>query len=165
MYFFFFQAEDGIRDPLVTGVQTCALPISAPARLDRTGDAKRVPQAPAEAEIEQQPLLCEIGAVAAPQQARRRIDQRPAAPREHDLPRPDRGPASKRARRDVGAGGVEPAMEAVAGLDLRSRIGMLAEKLGLAVGELGPRCRLPLSRNLWCRAASPAPSGTSARVR
>src|SRR5207247_6335671 len=25
---FFFQAEDGIRDPLVTGVQTCALPIS-----------------------------------------------------------------------------------------------------------------------------------------
>src|SRR5207247_3178837 len=23
----FFQAEDGIRDPLVTGVQTCALPI------------------------------------------------------------------------------------------------------------------------------------------
>src|SRR2546425_8520153 len=25
--FFFFQAEDGIRDKLVTGVQTCALPI------------------------------------------------------------------------------------------------------------------------------------------
>src|SRR5207244_9788789 len=25
--FFFFQAEDGIRDDLVTGVQTCALPI------------------------------------------------------------------------------------------------------------------------------------------
>src|SRR5205809_5060025 len=31
--FFFFQAEDGIRDVAVTGVQTCALPISrAPAR-------------------------------------------------------------------------------------------------------------------------------------
>src|SRR6266849_9846789 len=28
LLFFFFQAEDGIRDPLVTGVQTCALPIS-----------------------------------------------------------------------------------------------------------------------------------------
>src|SRR5258707_14918076 len=28
--FFFFQAEDGIRDIGVTGVQTCALPISAP---------------------------------------------------------------------------------------------------------------------------------------
>src|SRR5437867_10009811 len=27
--FFFFQAEDGIRDRTVTGVQTCALPISA----------------------------------------------------------------------------------------------------------------------------------------
>src|SRR5687767_15218726 len=37
---FFFQAEDGIRDKLVTGVQTCALPIFPP-------DAKRsVPQAP-----------------------------------------------------------------------------------------------------------------------
>src|SRR5699024_8840202 len=30
-FFFFFQAEDGIRDRNVTGVQTCALPISAPA--------------------------------------------------------------------------------------------------------------------------------------
>src|SRR5207302_3223255 len=28
-FFFFFQAEDGIRDFHVTGVQTCALPISA----------------------------------------------------------------------------------------------------------------------------------------
>src|SRR5207244_8552734 len=27
LIFFFFQAEDGIRDDLVTGVQTCALPI------------------------------------------------------------------------------------------------------------------------------------------
>src|SRR5258708_23592385 len=27
MWLFFFQAEDGIRDDLVTGVQTCALPI------------------------------------------------------------------------------------------------------------------------------------------
>src|SRR2546429_5156619 len=27
MSFFFFQAEDGIRDVAVTGVQTCALPI------------------------------------------------------------------------------------------------------------------------------------------
>src|SRR6266496_6137191 len=31
LYFFFFQAEDGIRDLYVTGVQTCALPISRPA--------------------------------------------------------------------------------------------------------------------------------------
>src|SRR2546425_3020252 len=32
IFFFFFQAEDGIRDKLVTGVQTCALPISKPGR-------------------------------------------------------------------------------------------------------------------------------------
>src|SRR5580700_11565065 len=29
-FFFFFQAEDGIRDLYVTGVQTCALPIWGP---------------------------------------------------------------------------------------------------------------------------------------
>src|SRR2546425_6809796 len=32
--FFFFQAEDGIRDKLVTGVQTCALPILTMGSLD-----------------------------------------------------------------------------------------------------------------------------------
>src|SRR5690349_23186553 len=36
-FFFFFQAEDGIRDLYVTGVQTCALPIScAPWRSANT---------------------------------------------------------------------------------------------------------------------------------
>src|SRR5690606_40694994 len=30
IFFFFFQAEDGIRDFHVTGVQTCALPILGP---------------------------------------------------------------------------------------------------------------------------------------
>src|SRR6266404_7139923 len=34
-FFFFFQAEDGIRDKLVTGVQTCALPIF----LENNGDS------------------------------------------------------------------------------------------------------------------------------
>src|SRR5256884_9933791 len=33
VFFFFFQAEDGIRDVAVTGVQTCALPISAADRI------------------------------------------------------------------------------------------------------------------------------------
>src|SRR2546421_1080643 len=32
-FFFFFQAEDGIRDLIVTGVQTCALPISPSSRM------------------------------------------------------------------------------------------------------------------------------------
>src|SRR3989475_3838795 len=39
--FFFFQAEDGIRDLTVTGVQTCALPIWAAARTRRCLDACR----------------------------------------------------------------------------------------------------------------------------
>src|SRR5438876_143640 len=37
MFFFFFQAEDGIRDGRVTGVQTCALPISS-SRRSRSND-------------------------------------------------------------------------------------------------------------------------------
>src|SRR2546429_878480 len=37
-FFFFFQAEDGIRDVAVTGVQTCALPI-----LDRPLSVVRCP--------------------------------------------------------------------------------------------------------------------------
>src|SRR2546422_10765839 len=49
IFFFFFQAEDGIRDVAVTGVQTCALPISislanpsgsALATLERLAPAK-----------------------------------------------------------------------------------------------------------------------------
>src|SRR5690606_40880221 len=38
IFFFFFQAEDGIRDFHVTGVQTCALPICS-----RYSEALRVP--------------------------------------------------------------------------------------------------------------------------
>src|SRR5207245_5444971 len=33
---FFFQAEDGIRDATVTGVQTCALPISGSSAVTRS---------------------------------------------------------------------------------------------------------------------------------
>src|SRR5215510_12160687 len=40
---FFFQAEDGIRDGHVTGVQTCALPISA----SPGWSASRIPEAAA----------------------------------------------------------------------------------------------------------------------
>src|SRR2546430_11419661 len=39
-YFFFFQAEDGIRDLTVTGVQTCALPISQ-VLLDRMVELRK----------------------------------------------------------------------------------------------------------------------------
>src|SRR5439155_9029293 len=48
-YAFFFQAEDGIRDGHVTGVQTCALPIFAdvtvalePLRAKRLGKARLI---------------------------------------------------------------------------------------------------------------------------
>src|SRR5207244_7019113 len=47
---FLFQAEDGIRDDLVTGVQTCALPISssraAAPRLEVLAPAQRLAGAP-----------------------------------------------------------------------------------------------------------------------
>src|SRR5947207_8973236 len=38
VFFFFFQAEDGIRDHCVTGVQTCALPISLHAQHHHDGE-------------------------------------------------------------------------------------------------------------------------------
>src|SRR6266496_4525681 len=40
-WFFFFQAEDGIRALYVTGVQTCALPISRPGGAHRARGARR----------------------------------------------------------------------------------------------------------------------------
>src|SRR6266536_4105864 len=44
-FYFFFQAADGIRFPLVTGVQTCALPISHGADLrDRIDQRRRDPR-------------------------------------------------------------------------------------------------------------------------
>src|SRR5437879_10978383 len=39
--FFFFQAEDGIRDTSVTGVQTCALPISSCASTGSSTGSRR----------------------------------------------------------------------------------------------------------------------------
>src|SRR5690606_41080815 len=43
-FFFFFQAEDGIRDFHVTGVQTCALPIWKPAaRVGRNREGSGTP--------------------------------------------------------------------------------------------------------------------------
>src|SRR5438552_6792218 len=57
--FFFFQAEDGIRDDLVTGVQTCALPISLARAADvmhQRGDGAAL-VAPAQRGDELQVLL------------------------------------------------------------------------------------------------------------
>src|SRR2546430_7438871 len=43
--FFFFQAEDGIRDLTVTGVQTCALPISPSGTASDAGKEAEVAEA------------------------------------------------------------------------------------------------------------------------
>src|SRR5688572_32270716 len=43
IFFFFFQAEDGIRDLTVTGVQTCALPIYRVRRLFELPQVLRQP--------------------------------------------------------------------------------------------------------------------------
>src|SRR5438046_8033876 len=43
VFFFFFQAEDGIRDWSVTGVQTCALPISGSPKRRRCSRSTRWP--------------------------------------------------------------------------------------------------------------------------
>src|SRR5229473_5431772 len=54
--YFFFQAEDGIRDKLVTGVQTCALPICRRGQTvvarDSTGRWLRYSRAPGRCAIE-----------------------------------------------------------------------------------------------------------------
>src|SRR2546421_4163415 len=45
-FFFFFQAEDGIRDLIVTGVQTCALPILVEVALPKTLHLEPLPDNP-----------------------------------------------------------------------------------------------------------------------
>src|SRR2546429_417137 len=52
-FFFFFQAEDGIRDVAVTGVQTCALPIS--------GESRASGSAPAAMEFDDKPNFTVAG--------------------------------------------------------------------------------------------------------
>src|SRR5205809_1897824 len=42
VFLFFFQAEDGIRDVAVTGVQTCALPICNPERANSLQEQNRM---------------------------------------------------------------------------------------------------------------------------
>src|SRR2546430_10190115 len=81
--FFFFQAEDGIRDLTVTGVQTCALPISALARLVesllfgvRSADAVTLVATPA--------LLLAVGTAAAYWPARRAARLNPIATRSEE---------------------------------------------------------------------------------
>src|SRR5690606_40456873 len=59
-FFFFFQAEDGIRDFHVTGVQTCALPILKTIRLSYSIPGqiyRRIRASNAQISVEAQNLL------------------------------------------------------------------------------------------------------------
>src|SRR2546430_12547360 len=55
--FFFFQAEDGIRDLTVTGVQTCALPISQVRTSDNPQLMERMKSKLLELELKRTELL------------------------------------------------------------------------------------------------------------
>src|SRR5215204_4802279 len=60
LFFFFFQAEDGIRFHCVTGVQTCALPISGELHSQRVAGAELEPAPGRTAEaLHSVPLLAE----------------------------------------------------------------------------------------------------------
>src|SRR3989441_7640428 len=108
IFFFFFQAEDGIRDKLVTGVQTCALPISlrdpgAPTRgaLPRARDLCARPRRAANLEVLRvlDRRLAGDRAVEARAAARPRALPRPVALLRH----------ARRARRALRARGEPPA--------------------------------------------------------
>src|SRR2546430_6871378 len=81
---FFFQAEDGIRDLTVTGVQTCALPISLKGdvrKVELQVEALRAERARAEAERAAQvdslrALLVTVQQALAAQQAYLRSEER-----------------------------------------------------------------------------------------
>src|SRR5437762_11300822 len=85
--FFFFQAEDGIRDTSVTGVQTCALPIfplvrrarrqgGQPARGDQSVRRDGPPRRPDEPARQARRRGDEVQPGLRPQQARRSEERR-----------------------------------------------------------------------------------------
>src|SRR5256885_17212078 len=104
LLFFFFQAEDGIRDYKVTGVQTCALPIAQPA--PRSGDAAPWHDpSPRPLRLARREALSALGAPRSRRDARSGPWARPGAgpptppthrrpPRKTTPPRPPRPPAA-----------------------------------------------------------------------
>src|SRR3712207_2622141 len=69
LLFFFFQAEDGIRDIGVTGVQTCALPIcvlrtqEAPPRMHLAVEAQAIRARPVSRELADRPRLTAVSTI------------------------------------------------------------------------------------------------------
>src|SRR5256885_3104261 len=80
LFLFFFQAEDGIRDYKVTGVQTCALPICRPTSVGHLGES-RPPQGIAVAAVQLAPDPFQIIAV----RGIEAIEHRDAAARLEDV--------------------------------------------------------------------------------
>src|SRR2546421_6225490 len=54
--FFFFQAEDGIRDLIVTGVQTCALPICDGDSVEGPPNAAPSTESPSQRRVQCRPV-------------------------------------------------------------------------------------------------------------
>src|SRR5437867_11672930 len=80
---FFFQAEDGIRDRTVTGVQTCALPISPEREELEVGD-RPVEPAPRQVQVDlesRSPAAVQVSLEAGPH------ERRPVAQVERQLER------------------------------------------------------------------------------
>src|SRR2546427_5758370 len=96
-YNFFFQAEDGIRDLTVTGVQTCALPISVfscrRANVRRMIDAQQI-------EFRSHPIPCAYACEYA------RIRSARAAPQPAQ-------PSALQAPAHAGGAGIEPDRKSV----------------------------------------------------
>src|SRR2546430_3416705 len=59
--FFFFQAEDGIRDLTVTGVQTCALPISSKSVKEAASPRSAAKRAPVALALKRSPCRARLG--------------------------------------------------------------------------------------------------------
>src|SRR5260370_41672617 len=113
-FFFFFQAEDGIRDSSVTGVQTCALPISSPCAV---GSDRTSPSTPRGGSLPSDPSCRRSGVGPA----------RTARCRRGPLGTPGPVGASGRPFRAGGCGGGEgrrgPAARAAGGADRRAARG------------------------------------------
>src|SRR3989442_14244261 len=70
---FFFQAEDGIRDADVTGVQTCALPISLLARHINVEPGQREPRQGVVVKLRPRPADSVVASGAGCREARRLV--------------------------------------------------------------------------------------------
>src|SRR5258708_12499461 len=102
---FFFQAEDGIRDDLVTGVQTCALPIlgasAVPQVTSASDDAPDAARASGRSNVRARTRLTESETRAPRRGCRRKEDiVRLGSTSELSLPAPFGGTSVKRPQPD-----------------------------------------------------------------